>query len=35
MNEAKLHSLVVSPAGFSQFRRATQTPFSLILEARV
>jgi SAM-dependent methyltransferase len=26
---------VMSQAGFSQFRRATQTPFNLILEARV
>jgi hypothetical protein len=25
---------VMSEAGFSRFRRATQTPFNLVLEAR-
>jgi 2-polyprenyl-3-methyl-5-hydroxy-6-metoxy-1,4-benzoquinol methylase len=32
--EAKLRSVVVEGGGFSRFRRATQTPFNLILEAR-
>ena len=32
--EARLRSVVVEGGGFKQFRRATQTPFNLILEAR-
>ena len=32
--EARLHE-VVTQGGFSQFRRATETPFNLILEARL
>jgi 2-polyprenyl-3-methyl-5-hydroxy-6-metoxy-1,4-benzoquinol methylase len=32
--EARLHDVVVGGAGFSRFRRATETPFNLILEAR-
>ena len=32
--EAKLREVVVSGGGFRSFRRATQTPFNLILEAR-
>jgi hypothetical protein len=31
--EARLHS-VMQEAGFRRFRRATETPFNLILEAR-
>jgi len=31
--EAKIREVVTS-GGFSQFRRATETPFNLILEAR-
>jgi hypothetical protein len=31
--EARLHQ-VMSEGGFSRFRRATQTPFNLVLEAR-
>ena len=32
--EARLRSVVVEGGGFKRFRRATQTPFNLILEAR-
>ncbi len=32
--EARLREVVVDKGGFSRFRRATQTPFNLILEAR-
>jgi 2-polyprenyl-3-methyl-5-hydroxy-6-metoxy-1,4-benzoquinol methylase len=32
--EAQLRSLVVEGGGFTRFRRATQTPFNLVLEAR-
>jgi len=32
--EAKLKSVIVSGGGFTRFRRATQTPFNLVLEAR-
>lgn len=32
--EARLREIVVGAGGFSRFRRATQTPFNLILEAR-
>jgi 2-polyprenyl-3-methyl-5-hydroxy-6-metoxy-1,4-benzoquinol methylase len=32
--EAKLRSVVVEGGGFTRFRRATQTPFNLVLEAR-
>jgi 2-polyprenyl-3-methyl-5-hydroxy-6-metoxy-1,4-benzoquinol methylase len=32
--EARLRNVVVDQGGFSRFRRATQTPFNLILEAR-
>jgi 2-polyprenyl-3-methyl-5-hydroxy-6-metoxy-1,4-benzoquinol methylase len=32
--EARLRSVVVEKGGFSKFRRATETPFNLILEAR-
>jgi hypothetical protein len=31
--EEKIREIVMS-AGFSKFRRATQTPFNLVLEAR-
>jgi SAM-dependent methyltransferase len=33
--EARLRDVVVGGGGFSGFRRATQTPFNLVLEARV
>jgi len=32
--ETKLREIVVNKGGFTRFRRATQTPFNLILEAR-
>jgi 2-polyprenyl-3-methyl-5-hydroxy-6-metoxy-1,4-benzoquinol methylase len=32
--EARLRDVVVGKGGFSRFRRATETPFNLILEAR-
>ena len=32
--EARLRSIVVEEGGFSRFRRATETPFNLVLEAR-
>jgi 2-polyprenyl-3-methyl-5-hydroxy-6-metoxy-1,4-benzoquinol methylase len=32
--EARLRSVVVEGGGFSRFRRATQSPFNLVLEAR-
>jgi SAM-dependent methyltransferase len=32
--ERRLREVVVSGAGFSRFRRATETPFNLVLEAR-
>ncbi len=32
--EARLRSVVVEGGGFSRFRRAAQTPFNLVLEAR-
>ncbi len=32
--EARLRSVVVEGGGFSRFRRATETPFNLVLEAR-
>jgi 2-polyprenyl-3-methyl-5-hydroxy-6-metoxy-1,4-benzoquinol methylase len=32
--EARLRSVVVEGGGFTRFRRATQTPFNLVLEAR-
>ena len=32
--EKRLHDLIVNEAGFSSCRRATETPFNLILEAR-
>jgi 2-polyprenyl-3-methyl-5-hydroxy-6-metoxy-1,4-benzoquinol methylase len=32
--EARLREVVVAGGGFSRFRRATETPFNLILEAR-
>jgi 2-polyprenyl-3-methyl-5-hydroxy-6-metoxy-1,4-benzoquinol methylase len=32
--EARLRDVVVTQGGFSRFRRATETPFNLILEAR-
>jgi 2-polyprenyl-3-methyl-5-hydroxy-6-metoxy-1,4-benzoquinol methylase len=32
--EARLRSVIVEGGGFSRFRRATQTPFNLVLEAR-
>jgi hypothetical protein len=31
--EKRLHDVVTS-AGFSRFRRATETPFNMVLEAR-
>jgi 2-polyprenyl-3-methyl-5-hydroxy-6-metoxy-1,4-benzoquinol methylase len=33
--EARLRDVVVSGGGFSRFRRAAQTPFNLVLEARI
>ncbi len=33
--EARLREVVVGGGGFTRFRRATQTPFNLVLEARV
>ena len=32
--EARLRSVIVEGGGFRQLRRATQTPFNLVLEAR-
>jgi hypothetical protein len=32
--EARLRGVVVEGGGFTRFRRATETPFNLILEAR-
>jgi SAM-dependent methyltransferase len=32
--EAKLRDVVVGQGGFKRFRRATQTPFNIVLEAR-
>ena len=32
--EARLREIVVDEGGFSRFRRATETPFNLVLEAR-
>src|SRR6202041_1304418 len=32
--EARLREVVVSGGGFGRFRRATETPFNLVLEAR-
>jgi hypothetical protein len=32
--EAKLREVVVAGGGFTRFRRATQTPFNLVFEAR-
>ena len=32
--EAKLREVVVAGGGFARFRRATETPFNLVLEAR-
>lgn len=32
--EARLRAIMVDEGGFGQFRRATQTPFNLVLEAR-
>ena len=32
--EARLRNVVVDQGGFTRFRRATQTPFNLVLEAR-
>ncbi|HZF14593.1 MAG TPA: class I SAM-dependent methyltransferase [Steroidobacteraceae bacterium] len=32
--EARLREVVVSQGGFSRFRRATETPFNIVLEAR-
>jgi hypothetical protein len=32
--EARLRDVVVAKGGFSRFRRAAETPFNLILEAR-
>lgn len=33
--EARLRDVVVGGGGFSRLRRATQTPFNIVLEARV
>jgi hypothetical protein len=33
VGEKRLHDVVTS-AGFSRFRRATETPFNMVLEAR-
>jgi hypothetical protein len=32
--EARLREIVVDGGGFTRFRRATETPFNLVLEAR-
>jgi len=32
--EARLREIVVAEGGFTSFRRATETPFNMILEAR-
>ncbi|MGZ5392134.1 MAG: SAM-dependent methyltransferase, partial [Mycobacterium sp.] len=32
--EARLREVLVDGGGFSRFRRATETPFNLVLEAR-
>jgi SAM-dependent methyltransferase len=32
--EQRLRKLIVEEAGFTRFRRATQTPFNMVLEAR-
>jgi hypothetical protein len=32
--EARLREVVVTGAGFGRFKRATETPFNLVLEAR-
>jgi hypothetical protein len=32
--EARLREVVVKGGGFGKFRRATETPFNLVLEAR-
>ena len=32
--EARLREIVVDEGGFTRFRRATETPFNLVLEAR-
>ena len=32
--EARLHDVISNGGGFTRFRRATETPFNLILEAR-
>lgn len=32
--EKKLHDIIVNEAGFASCRRATETPFNLILEAK-
>jgi hypothetical protein len=33
--EARLRNVVVEGGGFKRFRRATETPFNLIFEARL
>ena len=33
--EARLRDVVVAGGGFGKMRRATQTPFNLVLEARL
>jgi SAM-dependent methyltransferase len=33
--ESRLREIVVGKAGFTRFRRATETPFNLVLEARL
>jgi hypothetical protein len=32
--EARIREVVVDGGGFTRFRRATETPFNLVLEAR-
>jgi hypothetical protein len=32
--EGRLREIVVDEGGFTRFRRATETPFNLVLEAR-
>jgi hypothetical protein len=32
--ETRLRRIMVEQGGFSRFRRATQTPFNLVIEAR-
>jgi hypothetical protein len=35
IDEQKLRQIMAEDGGFSRFRRATETPFNLVLEARL